>query len=235
VKTILVNTSHNISIKYELAGVMHRALACGIDLLVLLFYFIVISTIAGTNSVLFYFLIVLVPGFYHLICEVFLDGQSLGKKLLKIRVVTLEGRKPSLEDYFLRWIFRSIEVLGSLGAIAAINIASTDKNQRIGDILAKTTVVKVIPENTVNLDVLRSFDEKEREITYPAVVRYSDKDMLLVKESLRRLQAKPNDENKKFVKELATRMMDELNVHKPVGGLKLFLETALVDYIFLTR
>ena len=214
---------------------MHRALACGIDLLILLTYIGIVASIAGYSSVLFYLLIILVPGFYHLIWEVLHNGQSPGKKMMKIRVVTLDGRKPSLEDYFLRWIFRSIEVAGSLGALAAINIASTDKHQRIGDILAKTTVVKVIPENTVSLDVLRSLDNKERDITYPAVVRYSDKDMLLVKESLRRLQTASNDETKKFVKQLATRMMEELNISKPKGGIKNFLETALIDYIYLTR
>lgn len=233
-KTILVDTSHNISIRYELATVMHRAVACGIDLTVLLVYLIFISFLIPDMQTSYYLFVLLIPGFYHLFWEVFFDGQSLGKKLLKIRVVTLEGRKPSLEDYFLRWIFRLIEVTFSLGILAAINIASTDKNQRIGDILAKTTVVKVAPESTVSLDTLKKLEHKERKIQYPAVTRYSDQDMLLVKETLERLRSNPNEANKQIGLKLAAKIADEINVEVK-GSKAKFLENALIDYIFLTR
>lgn len=233
-KSILVNTAHNITIRYELASVMHRVAACVIDLVILILYIIIVGAIFGSYTVTFYIFVLLVPGFYHLLCEVFLDGQSIGKKTLKIRVVTLNGRKPSLEDYFLRWIFRSVEVTTSLGVLAAINISSTEKNQRIGDILAETTVVKIIPENVITLDTLKSLESKEREIIYPAVTKYSDSDMLLVKESLARLRMKPNDANKDFIINLAQRLSDDMDV-KIEGSKAKFLENALIDYIFLTR
>lgn len=233
-KSILVNTSHNITIKYELATVMHRALACFIDLLILLFYAIMIQTILPDTGLLYYLFMLLIPGFYHLFCEVLLNGQSLGKKALKIRVVTLTGKKPTMENYFLRWIFRIIEVLGSLGAIASISIASTDKNQRIGDLLAETTVVKVIPENIVSLDTLKGLASKEREIQYHGVTRYTDQDMLLVKELLNRLRRDPSAVNKDFGIELAQRISADLDVEIK-GSKAKFLENVLIDYIFLTR
>lgn len=233
-KTILVDTSHNISIRYELATVIHRAVACGIDLAIIAVYLILLAFIFPDMQTSYYIFGLLIPGFYHLFCEVLFDGQSIGKKLLKIRVVTLEGRKPSVEDYFLRWIFRLIEVTFSLGILAIINISSTDKNQRFGDILAKTTVVKVAPENTVSLDTLKQLEHKEREILYPAVTRYTDRDMLLVKETLERLRSNPNEANKQFGLELAARIADEINV-KIEGSKAKFLENALIDYIFLTR
>ena len=233
-KTILVDTSHNISIRYELATVMHRAVACAIDLAVMGAYLILISMIIVDMQSSYYLFVLLIPGFYHLFCEVLFDGQSIGKKLMKIRVVTLEGRKPNIEDYFLRWIFRLIEVTMSLGILAAINISSTEKNQRIGDILAKTTVVKVVPENIVTLDTLKGLELKERNIQYPGITRYTDKDMLLVKETLERLKTDPNEANRKFGLELAGRIAEEIDV-KIEGSKAKFLENALIDYIFLTR
>jgi len=233
-KTILVNTSHNIAIKYELASVMHRSLACFVDLVIVIAYLIGIGNVFSEDNYLYYFFMLLIPGFYHLFCEVFFNGQSPGKKIMNIRVVKLNGKKPSIEDYFLRWIFRSIEVLGSLGALAAINISSTENNQRIGDLLAGTTVIKVIPENAVGLDTLKSLAEKKRDITYPKVTMYSDKDMLLVKEGLNRLKENPNEANKSFITQLAKRVREDLDVTYDTSH-PVFLETILVDYIFLTR
>ncbi len=233
-KNILINTSHNISIKYELASVMHRAMACGLDLVILVVYFIIAANLVGFNTMVSYILVLFIPGFYHLFFEVFFDGQSPGKKLMKIRVVTLSGRKPTLEDYFLRWIFRSIEVTSSIGILAAINISSTEKNQRIGDILAETTVIKVLPENTVSLDTLKSLDDKERDILYPGIAQYSDTDMLLVKEALGRFRNQNNHANRKFIRQMAARISDDLDV-KIEGSKVKFLENALIDYIFMTR
>ena len=118
-------------------------IAWGIDILILLVYIIIVSIIAFSSLYLYYFLILIVTGFYHLAFEVLNNGQSPGKRIMNIKVVTLHGRTPKAQDYFLRWIFRLLEITGCLGVVAILYISSTEKNQRIGDLLAQTTVVKL--------------------------------------------------------------------------------------------
>ena len=95
-------------------------------------------------------------------------------------------------------------------------------------------MVKVIPENTVSLDTLKGLALKEREITYHGVTRYTDKDMLLVKELLQRLRRDRSAVNREFGLQLADRIATDLDVE--ISGSKAkFLEDVLIDYIFLTR
>jgi len=234
-KYIDITTAHNISIRYELANTALRALAWGIDFFFLMVYTIVISVVATRNMILFYLLLFFVVAFYHLVFELFNNGQSPGKRILKIKVVTLHGRTAKPQDYFLRWIFRMLEITGCLGVIAALFVSSTEKNQRIGDMLAQTTVIKLRSDQLYNLRELEKMGEHDRKITYPKIVMYNDNDMMLVKDALKRYKKDANIANKAFVTELADRIAADLDVQKDEGGRIQFLETALYDYINLTR
>ena len=142
-KYIDISTAHNISIRFELANTLMRVLAWLIDAFIIGIYITIVSAIAFSNKYLFYFLILIAVGFYHLAFEILNNGQSPGKQILKIKVVTLHGRAAKSQDYFLRWIFRMLEITGTAGIMAIMYISSTEKNQRIGDMLAQTTVIKL--------------------------------------------------------------------------------------------
>ena len=202
---------------------------------ILIIYTILISVVAFSNSFLFYFLVIFVFAFYHLVFEIVNNGQSPGKQILKIKVVTLHGRTAKPQDYFLRWIFRILEITSSLGIMAILYISSTEKNQRIGDMLARTTVIKLRSNQLYNLNALVQMGEKEREITYPKVVMYNDTDMMLVKDAMRRHKKHPNKENKKFISTLARRISKDLDTNVDQAKPTKFLETVLFDYIKLTR
>ena len=80
----------------------------------------------------------------------FLDGQSLGKKLMKLRAVTLDGK--SLSGNWQASIVRNISVaVGPLALVEAFILwQKSDKNQpliRLGDEWAKTKVI-VAAEST---------------------------------------------------------------------------------------
>ena len=234
-KYIDISTSHNISIRYELANTMLRALAWGIDTFFLIVYGILISVIAFANTYLFYFLFFFVFAFYHLAFEILNNGQSPGKQILKIKVVTLHGRTAKSQDYFLRWIFRTLEITGCFGIIASLYISSTEKNQRIGDLLAQTTVIKLRNNQLYDLSALVKMGQKQRKIKYPKVTMYNDTDMMLVKDAMKRLKKDTNDENKKFITTLSHKIAQDLDVDLDPKRQNQFLETVLYDYIFLTR
>jgi len=234
-KYIDISTSHNISIQYELANTALRSLAWGIDIFILTIYYLIVSIVIVESNILFYFLVFFVFAFYHLAFEILNNGQSPGKQILKIKVVTLHGRTAKSQDYFLRWIFRTLEITGCLGIIASLYISSTEKNQRIGDMLAQTTVIKLRSDELYNLNALVQMGMNKREIQYPKVTMYNDTDMMLLKETIRRHKKDPNEANNKFLSTLANKISSDLDVKLDKRRQNQFLETVLYDYISLTR
>jgi uncharacterized RDD family membrane protein YckC len=71
------------------------------------------------------------------------SGQTLGKMVVKIKVVREDGSRCDLGAALLRNILRIIDHLPFLYLLGIILIAATDKRQRLGDMLARTLVVKV--------------------------------------------------------------------------------------------
>ena len=180
-------------------------------MLILVVYIMLVAFIAFSNIYLFYFLILIVSGFYHLAFEVLNNGQSPGKKIMSIKVVTLHGRTPKAQDYFLRWIFRLLEITGCLGVVAILYVSSTEKNQRIGDLLAQTTVVKLRNKQIFDLKGLIRMGDKKRKIKYPKVVMYNDTDMMLVKDALARIKKNPNERTDEFLDNLTNKIADDLD------------------------
>jgi uncharacterized RDD family membrane protein YckC len=73
--------------------------------------------------------------------ETFNDGQSIGKALLGIKVVRMDGSKPGFDNILARNFFDWVDFLPFLGLIGIL-VASSNKNgQRVGDMVGKTMVV----------------------------------------------------------------------------------------------
>lgn len=235
---IEVSTSHNIVVRFELASVIQRITAWFVDIF-LLVIFTVIAFAVLKSEALYWLIIFPIWTFYHFFWEVFNKGQSPGKMLMRIRVVTLKGRTPLVLDYFTRWIFRMIDVTFSIGALATIFISSSGQNQRVGDIMAQTAVVRKRNENNISLKSITDLDSEEddttHEIKFPGIAAFSDDDMLLLKQTLIRYRQKSSKSNEKVLLTIAESIAEELNVSvKEASSLK-FLDKVLYDYIVLTR
>jgi len=234
-KRIEIVTSHNISIAYGVATTVERFLATLIDVFIVGMYTVLIGSLIGSEFILFYVLIAPVLLLYHFLLEVFNDGQSLGKRVMKIKVVSLRGRKPEISDLFLRWIFRMVDITFSLGMIGVVAILSTLKSQRIGDIIAHTTVIKLEGSQFIKLDDIESISNKQHTVMFPNITKYSDTDMLLVKDVINRLRRQPNAVNREIAMTLILKIKKELNLEQDGMGSTEFLEQILNDYIILTR
>ncbi|MFD9700984.1 RDD family protein [Lentzea sp. NPDC059081] len=68
-------------------------------------------------------------------------GSTPAMRWLGIRITTLRGAEPSLRDYFVRWLLMAVDGL-FLGVVGAVLIAVTPRNQRLGDMVAGTVVVR---------------------------------------------------------------------------------------------
>src|SRR5690606_39594735 len=81
--------------------------------------------------------------FYTLVCESLMSGQTIGKKIMKIRVIKIDGYQASFGDYLVRWLFRVVEIVIFQGVIAVMAIIFSGKNQRLGDTVSGTAVVSL--------------------------------------------------------------------------------------------
>ncbi len=245
-KTVDVVTSHNISIDYEAASVVNRGIALFLDLLIMFVYMIITSIILETMGlgwrsyelyvILSYIIVGLPIMFYSVIFEFLLKGQTPGKMAMGIRVVNLNGENASLGDYTLRWSFKIIDLWFSAGAIGALFISTTEKGQRLGDVLAQTAVVRNKPEQIYSIrDILNIKDRSKHEPTYLNAHKFTDEDMILIKNAITRVKKYPNEPHKQLVRDLAAKAAELLNLEEVPKKKLTFLKTLLQDYIVLTR
>ncbi|HYH55931.1 MAG TPA: RDD family protein, partial [Anseongella sp.] len=145
---ISVETSQNVKLEYQIASVGERILANLLDRLLFLGWFILIAILTEQLELQFNtvtVIVILVPVLlYHLACEVFFNGQSVGKHTLRIKVLKVNGMQPSLGDYLMRWIFRIVDCRIGGGSIALLCILINGRGQRLGDIAAGTAVVRTL-------------------------------------------------------------------------------------------
>jgi len=77
---------------------------------------------------------------YYFVAEA-ITGQTLGKRLLGLRVMRASGERPGAGAIFLRTLLRLVDALPLLYALGLIVALSTGRRQRIGDLVAGTVVV----------------------------------------------------------------------------------------------
>jgi len=72
-----------------------------------------------------------------------ISGQTLGKRIFKLKVLKEDYSKLNILNSFFRRLFDFIDFLPTFGILGLIVASSNSKIQRIGDLVAKTIVVKV--------------------------------------------------------------------------------------------
>jgi hypothetical protein len=152
-----------------------------------------------------------------------------------LRVVKLTNEPVSVYDYFMRWAFRLIDIGASSGIVAAITIVSSPRNQRIGDYLADTTVVKVTKSNRFSLNRVMELDGlKEYAPKFPEVTVFSEADMLVLKDVVERVQKYPGNSSKNALEMAVSKVESVLDIKAPSRDSN-FLKTLIKDYVALTR
>jgi uncharacterized RDD family membrane protein YckC len=246
-KSIEITTTQNVTIEYELARLRERGLAWFMDLmLVLLGYFILLMLIRMVSGSLLLgdisdMVLVLLPflGYflYNIFFEIWNIGQTPGKAALGIKVVRLDGKDPEWSDVVLRAVLHLVDSLFSFSVIGAVLIKTTAKSQRLGDLAANTTVIK-IKGNGYQFrlgDILGISTLDNYQPTYPQVRDLSEQDMIFIKNVLSRLQRYPNQAHQEVVEDLVTHLLPLLRLdQRPLNRVE-FLRTLLRDYIVLTR
>lgn len=239
-KTISINTTQNVLIEYEIASVRDRIFAYLIDGLMIFIICLGLSFIfsaVGFLSPLYLSVAwILVFVFYNLLSEYFLSGQTIGKKAMRLQVVKISGEEATLTDYITRWAFRMVDIYLSLGSIASMLVSSSEKGQRIGDIVANTAVIYKRPSREVSVrQIMHAYDNKNYQVTYPEARNFSDQEMLLLKSVLERTEKYHNAAHEDVLLEAADIVKERMGIAGRINDSRSFLKTVLVDYIVLTR
>lgn len=239
-ETIKVRTSQHVDIDYPVAGIGERIAARLIDLAIFIgIYILAILTgaltgaISGQSTPIIIALIAYVVAFifYNLLTEIFMDGQSIGKRLLKIKVISVDGGQASIGQYLIRWLFRLVDfyLTGQVGGLIAV--AVSERKQRIGDIVAGTAVIKTVQRTTYDHIAFRPSEENYNPI-FLNVDQLNDRDVELIHEVISTYY---KTFNTSLIYATAEKIKNMLAVSIPEGMNELrFLETIIKDYNHIT-
>lgn len=251
---IQIATPFNIDIEFEIAEFHKRLLAYLIDFILLLIYLFGSATFLfgtirlGSENLGFGILVVLLPMlFYSLLTELWMGGQTVGKKIMKIKVVSLDGGEATLGQYLIRWFLRFYEwsfiiistfyfniflgfILLFIGGIASIIIISvTAKNQRLGDLAAGTVVVNTKTKLTIDDTIFIDIRKTDYKVMFPQVMRLSDRDINTIKGVLTQASKRNNYD---MCHRVASKIKEVLQIESDMY-VDQFLEKLLEDYNYL--
>ncbi|SEQ84015.1 Uncharacterized membrane protein YckC, RDD family [Hyunsoonleella jejuensis] len=232
-----INTTQNVKIKFTAAGVGERLVAFVIDTAIKIGYLLILNKVFGVfegmdewsqigiNTVLSFPVM-----FYTLALETFLDGQTLGKKALKIRVVKIDGFQATFSDYVVRWFFRIVDVW--IFGIGFFVIIFSKKLQRLGDMAAGTGVISLKDKVSINHTILEQL-KTDYKPTYPNVIKLSDNDARIIKETYTRARA--SKDYATLIK-LRNKLIEVVGIKEVKQSSDIeFIDVILKDYNFYTQ
>jgi uncharacterized RDD family membrane protein YckC len=228
--TIQVRTAQNVFIHYPVASIGDRILAHLLDALILALYFIgMIAILSRLDVEEAWLLIVVFAGpylFYKLSFEIFMNGQTPGKRAMNVQVVRLDGSPATVGNYVVRWLFALLEFSISSGVIAVLTILITGKGQRLGDVVAGTSVVKLIAQEEITGRDVFVASEQSYQPTFSQVIALSDRDVELIQQAL---EVNRNHANPRPMLMAAERVKSLLGIKTEMPTVK-FLYTIIKDF-----
>ena len=241
---IQIKTTQNILLAFEPASIGERMGAFAIDFVLIMGYGYLASVIIDLSGYSFFtnlweFLaissvLMLPAAFYSLVAESLMQGQTVGKRILKIRVLKIDGYQASFADFFIRWTFALVEVALSMGSIALISIISSKYSQRLGDFAAGTAVITERNKMNISHTILEELSYTYQPLFSQAeVLLFSDQDAQTIKNYL--AQALKSKNGQFTIARLADKITEvSKREHTSYTQKADFIQQFLKDYSFYT-
>jgi len=234
-----INTTQNVNLGYKVVGIGERLLAFVIDLFIFILYFYIVSlitsfidnvvndrwTVFGIES-----LLILPVMFYSLYMHMLFNGRTVGKMILKIRVVKVDGSPVHWSNFMIRWMLRLVDLWIFSGSVGMLTILFSEKKQRLGDAAAGTVVISIKNNVKITHTILEEFEDTYKP-KFLSVTKLSDKDVRLIKETF--LIAKRSNDYK-TLKALRNKVEGILEEKSDLYD-KQFIDTVLKDYNYFTQ
>ncbi len=266
---IKVPTNFNIELEFEIPEFYKRLVALLLDCVIQFFYIKIASEIfrsyrqSGSiwsddhqyNVQWMWLILIYMPILiYHVLLEITMNGQSIGKKIMGIAVVNENGGKASMSQYFIRWLLRDIwfliiliiglqhEQMGNkiesaflilmvIGYFITeiVLVVSSKKGQRLGDILAKTILISTRHRGNIEETVFQEVADSYKP-SFPQVMKLSDKDLNAIKSILETARKKGDYH---MAEAACAKIKAHLKIESAMGPFD-FLDVLLKDYNYLS-
>ncbi len=213
-----IDTPENVSFTYDIAGIGNRFIGALIDTLIVACLLLILNILLvvvlswndapfpttaldseettwleGLMIALFVLLQFIVFWGYYTLFEYLWNGQTPGKRLVKIRVLRLDGNPIGFVEAFLRNLVRPIDFLPSGYGLGLVVMFCNEKTRRLGDWAAGTVVVRMRADLSLDSLVASSAhsqtnaaDAPSLLLEFPHIRRLSAADYELIRELLTR-------------------------------------------------
>jgi uncharacterized RDD family membrane protein YckC len=218
---LTIETPEQIPLEFPLAGIGSRFLAIALDTLIQALGFLMIVFVAEillptaarftprawtwAAAIFFLCVFVLYSGYYALF-EVFWNGQTPGKRLVRLRVISDSGRPITVYEAVVRNLLRIVDQFPGLYVVGIISVFLTARNKRLGDIVAGTVVVHE-----------KAMQEAQPDFASPAVsttpfpsLQISAEELELIERFLQRRYDLSPEVRRQSAEQIAARLRDRL-------------------------
>lgn len=159
---LVIRLPEGVDFSLPLAGPLSRFYALAIDVLVyyaicsllgkvFVLFGLVSQDLARASMLLAYFV---VPIAYGIACEWLWRGQTIGKRLLRLRVMDATGLRLRFSQVMMRNLLRAVDVLPAFYLLGGATCLLSRRGQRLGDLAAGTVVVRLPDERVPDFAAL---------------------------------------------------------------------------------
>lgn len=214
-----IDTPENVSFTYEIAGIGNRFIGALVDTFIVTCLLLILNTLLfvvllredapisisdldsdeiswleGLAIALFALLQFIVFWGYYILFEYLWNGQTPGKRLVKIRVLRLDGNPIGFVEALLRNLARPIDFLPLGYGLGLVVMFCNQNSRRLGDWAAGAVVVRIRTDLSLNTLVASAAPHTQtdadetpaRLLEFPHVRRLSAADYELIRELLAR-------------------------------------------------
>jgi uncharacterized RDD family membrane protein YckC len=187
-----IRTPENVTFEFELAGMGARALAWSLDLVVmgaLTMLALVVSSTFGTwfqglATAAYFVAAFAIQWGYGALCEWRFRGQSVGKRIVGLRVISFYGTPVTFVQAAIRNLVRIVDLLPAIYLVGGVSALLDSHARRLGDMAAGTVVVRqrrsVRPSAVMApVDRYNSFIRDERVVQAVASISAPERDVMV--------------------------------------------------------
>jgi uncharacterized RDD family membrane protein YckC len=239
---ILIETPEKIQFSYHIAEIGTRIAACVIDEIIqgMLIVLFILPLLLGRQFFLKHFfdnithltaaflmiMFFLIRWFYYVLFEIIMEGQSPGKKLMRIRVIRFNGDALDIETIILRNFIRIVDNFPIVPLVGGFVALIDSYNRRLGDLVANTLVVNEIHYDLRVPDFQVHFTRRAAPPVAYATTQapLTENELYIIRRFLNDYDRLPEAKQREIAANLANEVQKRLGIAEPITDSFLFLE-----------